>query len=239
MDDPDEKYPGHTHMSFGVGSVTIVKKYFEEQGIAISGNRPPMAPGSKNPAAIFVRDPDGTVSEFERNDGGDDGIAPVTAAILSQAPRGGLDHIGTRVTNPQRTLQWYKQVMGFSEEIMIYERDENPRKNFIPWIVRTQHGKGEEVDINLIINGTTKGEPKNVMLSPNQDPLPGILYAAYVVDNLETALAGLEEPSNIARTPEELASWGIAANYVQDVVGAKSCFIRDIDHTVYRFLELV
>jgi catechol 2,3-dioxygenase-like lactoylglutathione lyase family enzyme len=236
MDVPDEKFPGHTHMSFGVGSVPEVVAYFEKLQIPLSGTR--NIPGIAGPVSIFVRDPDRTVVEFERNDGGDDGLA-VTPQSLSSAPRGGVDHIGTRVSNPKVALEWYMQKLGFGHEAMMYEMDEDSKKNFRPWIVRTQHERPPygDVDINLIINATTTGE--NVLLSTTgQDPLPGILYAAYVVESVEAAIQSIN-PADIAKTEDELKAWGIiASEYVLPVGGTKSCFIRDLDQSIYRLLEL-
>jgi catechol 2,3-dioxygenase-like lactoylglutathione lyase family enzyme len=147
MDHRDENFPGHTQMSFewdrfqfGVGSVPGVQAYFEEQAIPLSGTR--VIPG-RGTVSIFVRDPDGTILEFERNDGVDDG-AVETSKTLSNAPRGGIDHIGTCVSNPEVAFKWYVKVFGFGETIMKAELDTT-------WIVRTQHGDGD-IDINLIVN---------------------------------------------------------------------------------------
>jgi catechol 2,3-dioxygenase-like lactoylglutathione lyase family enzyme len=251
MDHPDEKFPGHTHMSFGVGSVPGVVAYFEKEQIPLSGTRsiPSIASG---PVSIFVRDPDRTVVEFERNDGGDDGLE-VTPAVLSTAPRGGIDHIGTRVSNPKVALEWYIKVFGFGNKVMVYEHDEtDTKKNFRPWIIRTQHGNrppSGDVDINLIINATTT-VGQNVLVSTstdtdtdqNNDLLPGILYAAYVVESVELAIQAIYniDPADIAKTDDELKAWGIiAAVHALPVVGTiKSCFVRDLDKNIFRLVEL-
>ena len=236
MDHPDEKFPGHTHMSFGVGSVPGVVAYFEKEQIPLSGTR--SIPGIAGPVSIFVRDPDRTVIEFERNDGGDDSLA-VTSNVLSPAPRGGIDHIGTRVSNPKVALEWYMQVLGFGNKVMVYEHNETDvKKNFRPWIVRTQHGNrppSGDVDINLIINATTTGQ--NVLVSADQDLLPGILYAAYVVESVEVAILAID-PADIAKTEDELKAWGIIASVHVLPVGTKSCFVRDLDKNIFRLIEL-
>jgi catechol 2,3-dioxygenase-like lactoylglutathione lyase family enzyme len=231
IDFPDEKFPGHTHMSFGVGSVPGVKAYFKEQNIPLSGTRE--IPG-KGLVAVFVRDPDGTVLELERNDGGDDG-AVVTSKGLSNAPRGGIDHIGTRVSNPEVSLQWYVRAFGFRESVMKNELDEDPKKNFRPWIIRTQRGE-DDIDINLIVNAPTSGE--NVLLSSKDDPLPGILYAAYVVESIESALQSID-PRDVARTESDLKAWGISSKYYLSSVDLNSCcFVRDLDKNIFRLVEL-
>ena len=68
MDFPDKKYPGHTHASFTVPSVPGAMAFLEGQGIAISGERKPMG----RLRAVFIRDPDRTTFEFEKNVGDDD-----------------------------------------------------------------------------------------------------------------------------------------------------------------------
>jgi catechol 2,3-dioxygenase-like lactoylglutathione lyase family enzyme len=236
MDYPDEKFPGHTHMSFGVGSVPGVVAYFEKEQIPLSGTR--SIPGIPGLAAVFIRDPDRTVLEFERNDGGNDDGLEITSAVLSLAPRGGIDHVGTRVSNPKVALEWYMRVLGFGDKVLFYEHNEtDTKKNFRPWIIRTQHGKRPptgEVDINLIINATTTG--KNVLVSTDQDLLPGILYAAYVVESVEVAIQAID-PADIAKTEDELKAWGIIASVHVLHVGSKSCFVRDLDKNIFRLLE--
>jgi catechol 2,3-dioxygenase-like lactoylglutathione lyase family enzyme len=52
MDHPDEKFPGHTHMSFGVGSVPGVVACFEKEQTPLSGTR--SMPGIAGLVSIFV-----------------------------------------------------------------------------------------------------------------------------------------------------------------------------------------
>jgi len=122
-----EKYPGHTHMSFAVGSVPKTRAYFEKIGHAITGTRGKLA--------LFIRDPDRTVLEFERNDGLEDESADpaIDLAILSNVPHNGIDHIGTRLSNPLVNMKWYQEAFGLSRVLMIYEIDlENMRKKRPP-----------------------------------------------------------------------------------------------------------
>jgi catechol 2,3-dioxygenase-like lactoylglutathione lyase family enzyme len=232
MDDTETKYPGHTHFCIGVGSVPQTRKYLESIGFVESGARDMFG----FVASVFYRDPDRTVVELERNDGEDDG-RPVTAETLSKAPRGGMDHVGTRVTKVPTTSAWYRKHLGLSKDIMVYEVDlEHPKKNGRPWILRTPPEDFEvSVDINLIPNGTTE-DPVNILTSSEKEPLPGILYVCYQVTSIEEAVKGLD-PSNIANSPDELAAWGVSAKFVNQVC-PKSCFVRDLDHSLFRLIEL-
>lgn len=58
--DIDKKYSGFTHMALKVGSVLESEKYFDHESIQITGRF--TFEGMK---AIFVRDPDGNVIEFD------------------------------------------------------------------------------------------------------------------------------------------------------------------------------
>ena len=70
MDNSSSKAPGHTHASWTVPSVPGVKTFLERLTVPLSGTRGMLA--------VFVRNPDRTTLEFERNDGGDD--APLCSA---------------------------------------------------------------------------------------------------------------------------------------------------------------
>ena len=59
--DVDELYPGYTHYSLEVESVSDAKNYIESVGIKITGG--PVTFGDGN-TAIFIRDPDMNVIEF-------------------------------------------------------------------------------------------------------------------------------------------------------------------------------
>ena len=62
MDVP-EKHPGFTHMALAVRDVDAVKQELESQGIRITEG-PIDFPGAR---AVFVRDPDGNVIEFNQS----------------------------------------------------------------------------------------------------------------------------------------------------------------------------
>lgn len=275
LGDTGEKYPGHTHMAFGVFSVPKVREYVETRlGIPLSGTRGGLS--------IFIRDPDRTTLEFERNDGGvkegegrflqpaDEAERALDRAeaededlasphfFLKRIPRGGLDHIGTRVSDPPSRLLWYEQVLGLTRKLLYYEHDAaNPRANMRPWVVRSDHRRlhrtprfsahfpwGDddeqrlmnEFDENLIINGTVG--KVNVLLSPSEDPLPGIIFAAITVDNLDAFVARYRasQPADSIIPEAESASWGIPAHLISHVP-SPSYFIRDPDLSVFRIIQ--
>ncbi|MEE8294462.1 MAG: VOC family protein, partial [Sphingomonadales bacterium] len=58
--DIEAKYPGYTHIALRVGSLDDARAFFEENGIEITGSF-----SFKDLSAIFVRDPDGNVIEFD------------------------------------------------------------------------------------------------------------------------------------------------------------------------------
>ena len=58
--DIETKYPGYTHIALRVGSLDEAKAFFNENGIALTGSF-----SFKDLSAIFVRDPDGNVIEFD------------------------------------------------------------------------------------------------------------------------------------------------------------------------------
>jgi len=218
-------------MSFGVRSVANTRSYFEseETGIAISGTRRNLA--------IFIRDPDRTVLEFERNDGGDEAEVKVTADVLSATPRGGLDHIGTRISNPVEHAKWYERALGLTHSVISYAPNlDEPRKNERPWIIRSEHGQGSEFDENLIINATITG--KNILLDEGEDPLPGIVYAAIEVADVTAAARHYRElfGSDSIIDEADSALWGIPRSAVIPAVPS-SVFIRDPDLNVFRLIS--
>lgn len=81
--DIDFKYPGYTHMALRVGSLSDARAFFEGQGIAITGSF-----AFKDLSAIFVRDPDGNVIEFDEYAGDE----PETRAEPGQEGPGYSDH---------------------------------------------------------------------------------------------------------------------------------------------------
>ena len=59
-----EKYPGYTHMSLKVPSLEEVKTFMAREGIAITGSF-----SFKGLSAVFIRDVDGNVIEFDEYEG--------------------------------------------------------------------------------------------------------------------------------------------------------------------------
>ena len=58
--DVDEKYAGITHVSFKVASIDAARRFLEENGIPLSGQF-----SFKDLRAVFIRDPDRNVIEFD------------------------------------------------------------------------------------------------------------------------------------------------------------------------------
>ena len=180
MDTDGVKYPGHTHASWSVQSVPGVKDFLASLGISPSGLRSTLA--------VFVRDPDRTTLEFERNDGGDDRVEAFTPAMIGHGKP--LDHVGTRLRGPfDRHLDWYAKVLGFNKLVRRYEPNPEPLKNNPPWVTRTAHG----CDINWIINCNTPvpeaGEQEENILCEGGVLKPGILYAGFAIDEPDVAAA--------------------------------------------------
>ena len=61
--DVSEKYPGYTHMALSVRDVELVKTALEDQSVTITEG-PVEFPGAR---ALFIRDPDGNVIEFNQH----------------------------------------------------------------------------------------------------------------------------------------------------------------------------
>ena len=58
--DIETKYPGYTHMALRVGSLEDAKAFFAENGMELTGSF-----SFKDLSAVFIRDPDGNVIEFD------------------------------------------------------------------------------------------------------------------------------------------------------------------------------
>jgi catechol 2,3-dioxygenase-like lactoylglutathione lyase family enzyme len=58
--DVDEKYPGYTHIALTVSSLDDAREFMKTNGVEISGSF-----SFQNMSAIFVRDPDRNVIEFD------------------------------------------------------------------------------------------------------------------------------------------------------------------------------
>jgi hypothetical protein len=179
MDSASSKAPGHTHASWSVPSVPGVKTFLERLAVPVSGTR--------NTLAVFVRDPDRTTLEFERNDGGDDAPAVFSSDMIgSMKP---LDHVGIRTRAPHRRhLEFYARNFGFTRLVRFYDVDPDPLKNGSPMITRTE----TNCDVNFIPNANTEPEDgieatENLLLPGNGVICPGILYAAFTIGDGVTA----------------------------------------------------
>ena len=102
------KHCGHTHAAFAVPSVSAARQFLESQGMTITGQR---QRGGKV-ESVFVRDPDRTTLEFERNVG-DKVVENFHANMIGDSRP--VDHVGTRVTDPERSWKWYGEMLGFTE----------------------------------------------------------------------------------------------------------------------------
>lgn len=56
----EQKYAGYTHIALQIDSIAKAKDFFSQQGIAITSSF-----GGDKMQAIFVRDPDANVIEFD------------------------------------------------------------------------------------------------------------------------------------------------------------------------------
>ncbi len=79
--DVEDKHPGYTHMALRVGSLADTRAFMADHGIEITGQ---LAFGDLN--AIFVRDPDRNVIEFDEYPGAEPG-----ARAPSKSERDGYD----------------------------------------------------------------------------------------------------------------------------------------------------
>jgi len=229
-----EKAPGHTHASWSVPSVPAANAFFEGLGVPLSGTRSTLA--------LFVRDPDRTTLEFERNDGKDEAPAGgITSAMIGFGRP--LDHVGVRVRPPyQRHVEWYANMLGFDREVHLYEPNEDAAKNMRPWVTRTAAG----ADINLILNcptpapapesGGEGGEAR--LVTPDGGLLPGILYAGFAIaESADEALARLRAAGADAALDSDLpAGWERslppAAN--ARLAGGPSIVVRDLCGSLIR-----
>jgi catechol 2,3-dioxygenase-like lactoylglutathione lyase family enzyme len=170
---------------------------------------------------------------IERNEGGRSGIAPAHAGLmnfiqskLEQVPLSlpaahrqdrpmqiqGYDHVGIRVSDRERALDFYAK-LGFAA-------DPEFTTDRVAEIVAADGTR-----INLIFNGVAQAAAHNVLLD---EPLklPGYTHAAFIVDRLNDILAWAER-EKVAVT-EGPVDWGRRI----------TCFIRDPDGNVLEFNEL-
>ena len=119
-----------------------------------------------------------------------------------------VDHLGIRVTDSQRALDFYK-ILGFELH------KEVDFDSVI--IVKNPHG----VEINFIVNGTDITGGKNILMDVPEKH-PGYTHVALRVDSMHETLKALEE-SNITPTQGPVT-------FGSD--GHVSVFIRDPDRNV-------
>lgn len=81
--DVEEKHPGYTHVSFRVPSLETLRAFLAEREIPISGQF-----SFKGLSAVFIRDPDGSVIEFDEYAGAE----PETRAHPDDDFSGYADH---------------------------------------------------------------------------------------------------------------------------------------------------
>ena len=231
MDVPDVKPPGHTHASWAVPSVPAVSAFLASLGVPLSGTRSTLA--------VFVRDPDRTTLEFERNDGGDDRPAAFGPQHIGAAAP--LDHVGTRLRAPyERHLEWYARNLGFNALVRRYDPSPEPLKNMAPWITRSDAG----CDVNWIINANTPApapgqEPENALCVAGVIK-PGILYAAFAIAEADAAATLERLRANGAECclDAELRGWrgGLPPSAVRVQAGAPTLLLRDLDGNFVRLV---
>lgn len=223
MDFPQNKYPGHTHAAFSVPSVPAAKAYLESQGIAISGERP----GVNRIASVFVRDPDLTTLEFERNEGPDD-IVVMTGDMIGHPQC--MDHVGIRVSNPEARWMWYAEKLGFVNEVMKSELNPEPLKNSHPWISRAHN-----VDINFLLNANESMNGNR--LFDVHGVRPGILFAGFAVASVADAEVKLKESGVPTYGESELKSSPFSALADKIVSSPGSLFVHDEDYNLIRLVN--
>lgn len=231
MDNPTEKYPGINHASFGVPNVPLAESFLKSQGIGISGTRG--YPGDDRVYAVFARDPDRTTFEFERNVGDPIEVAFSSEHIGYDKP---IDHVGIRVSNPDLSMKWYAETLGFRHQVMRYPLDANPLKNMSPWIPRTD----SDCDVNLILNCNT--HPAENVLIAGGLLRPGIIYAAFTVDSSsgsidEVAMRLLQAGVTAIRETEVSASsLRVLSKCALPSDNSLSLYVLDPDGSVIRLM---
>lgn len=231
MDFPEHKYPGHTHACFAVPSVPAARAYLEkEQGIEITGER--TMKGVVR--AVFVRDPDRTTLEFERNVGEMEQVDAFVPEMIGDARP--IDHVGTRVRDPEQRWRWYAEKLGFVQEVLKYDLSPDPLENFRPFIARTEAG----CDINLLPNCNQpragRGVPGNRLIEGGK-LLPGILFAALSVPNIDAAAEALRSAGVPVLGDADLeAEWGLGRDKLPPAE-RRSFFITDPDGNIFRLVQ--
>ena len=126
------------------------------------------------------------------------------------------DHVGVRVTERERAIEFYRK-LGFEIE----PEEDSPQFNAVGLI------NAEGVRVNLIYNGKTPPENRNVLMDI-PEKWPGYTHYAVTVDSLQEVLNwASQEDIPITEGPIEIG-------------GRRTvCFIRDPDGNVVEFDELL
>ncbi|KAJ3283520.1 hypothetical protein HDU79_008988 [Rhizoclosmatium sp. JEL0117] len=232
MDYDENKYPGINHMSYSVPNVTACKGFLESKGITIKDKR--QYPNDPRIYAIFIRDPDMTTIEFENNHGEEFlSVEHFTASMIGENRP--IDHVGIRVFDPDSTLTWYAEKLGFNNLVAKFEYDPTvPLKNGRPWISRTQSG----TDINLILN--TNERPKEHVLTAGGSVAPGILYAFWSIEeSISVVAVNLKAegvPVVLERDVETSELKFLSKRFVPAAKGLSSIFIQDPCQNIIRLI---
>lgn len=124
----------------------------------------------------------------------------------------GYDHVGIRVSDRRRALDFYAK-LGFA-----------PDPEFTSERV-AEVIAGHGIRINLIFNGIAQPGAHNLLLD-EEVKFPGYTHAAFVVDSLDELIAWAD--SEEVKVTEGPVDW----------VRRMTCFIRDPDGNVLEFNEL-
>ncbi|WP_232848719.1 VOC family protein [Bowmanella yangjiangensis] len=126
----------------------------------------------------------------------------------------GYDHVGIRVSNRKRALRFYEG-LGFRETYRISYGEANEMVS--PAGVR----------INLIFNGVTRRDARNVLLD-EPIKLPGMTHPAFLVADIEQFQLWLKQQGIvITEGPKRIGPRRVAL------------FIRDPDGNVLEFNQLI
>ena len=125
----------------------------------------------------------------------------------------GYDHVGIRVSDPDRALHFYEK-LGFTPDPEF--SDDQVAEIVAP----------DGTRINLIFNGVPRAGAHNILLDESTK-WPGYTHAAFIVDSLQ-------------RLMDWAASEGIAITEGPHDWGRRmTCFLRDPDGNVLEFNELL
>ncbi|KAJ3012584.1 UNVERIFIED_CONTAM: hypothetical protein HDU68_001126 [Siphonaria sp. JEL0065] len=231
MDYDDRKYPGINHMSFSVPNVGATKEFLESTGFKLSGTR--QYPNDPRLYAIFIRDPDQTTIEFEKN-GPEETVTNFHAGLIGHEKP--IDHVGIRVNDPTEVAAWYAEKLGFNNLIAKFEYNpEKPLSNGRPWITQTKAG----IDINLILN--TNERPIEHVLITGGSVAPGILYTVWSIGEESVAEVGdkLKAEGVTVVLEKDIEASGLkflAQRFVPSVEGRGSVFIQDPSLNILRLV---